>query len=60
MQDLEQAAVVFGSPRHLALAQVGERGRAWPVPFSVAPLLELRGQQKVAMLVSGDPFHFGG
>lgn len=60
VQDLEQAAVVFGSPRHLALAQVGGRGRAWPVPFSVEPLLQLRGQQKVAMLVSGDPFHFGG
>ena len=61
LQSLSAAAVqVFGSPRHLALAQVGGRGRAWPVPFSVEPLLQLRGQQKVAMLVSGDPFHFGG
>lgn len=59
MQDLNDASLVFGSPRHLALAQVGARGREWPVPFSVEPLLQLRGQQKVAMLVSGDPFHFG-
>ena len=59
VQDLNEASLVFGSPRHLALAQVGERGREWPVPFSVEPLLKLRGQQKIAMLVSGDPFHFG-
>jgi precorrin-6Y C5,15-methyltransferase (decarboxylating) len=36
-----------------------ERGRAWPIPFSVEPVLQLRGQQGVAVLVSGDPFHFG-
>lgn len=55
---LAGADLVFGAPRHLALAQVGDRGRAWPVPFDLAPLLACRGR-KVAMLVSGDPFWFG-
>ena len=58
-QALDDASVVFGSPRHLALGQVGERGLPWPVPFSVEPVLQLRHQAKVAVLVSGDPFHFG-
>ncbi|MTH62947.1 precorrin-6y C5,15-methyltransferase (decarboxylating) subunit CbiE [Paracoccus shanxieyensis] len=53
---LEGAEIVFGAPRHLALS--GIPGRAWPVPFSIAPLLELRGRQ-VAALVSGDPFWHG-
>ncbi|SDP92268.1 precorrin-6Y C5,15-methyltransferase (decarboxylating) [Rhodoferax sp. OV413] len=55
---LDAASIVFGGPRHLALAQVGARGRAWPVPFDVAPVLALRGQA-VAVLASGDPFWFG-
>lgn len=55
---LAAADVVFGGPRHLALVQVGQRGRAWPVPFSVAPVLACRGQN-VAVLASGDPFWFG-
>ena len=61
---LEAADIVFGSPRHLALALVstvggvGARGRAWPVPFDVNPVLALRGQH-VAVLASGDPFWFG-
>jgi precorrin-6Y C5,15-methyltransferase (decarboxylating) len=38
---------------------VGERGRAWPVPFSVAPVLAHRGRTQVAVLASGDPFHHG-
>lgn len=50
--------MVFGGPRHLTLAQVGAKGRAWPVPFSVAPVLACRGQ-KVAVLASGDPFWHG-
>ena len=54
------AKFIFGAPRHLGLAQelIGARGVAWPVPFSTAPLLKLRGQPVVA-LVSGDPFWFG-
>ncbi|THD85835.1 precorrin-6y C5,15-methyltransferase (decarboxylating) subunit CbiE [Aliigemmobacter aestuarii] len=55
---LAAASVIFGGPRHLALVDVGERGREWPVPFDLAPLLALRGQP-VAMLVSGDPFWHG-
>ncbi|MDR7126090.1 precorrin-6Y C5,15-methyltransferase (decarboxylating) subunit CbiT [Pseudotabrizicola sp. 4114] len=55
---LDGAEIVFGAPRHLALAAVGTRGREWPVPFDLAPVLALRGR-KVAMLVSGDPFWFG-
>lgn len=58
-RDLQQASVVFGSPRHLELAQAGARSRLWPVPFSVEPVLQLRQQAQVAVLVSGDPFHFG-
>jgi precorrin-6Y C5,15-methyltransferase (decarboxylating) len=55
---LAEAAVIFGGPRHLALAEAGARGRPWPVPFDIAPVLALRGQ-RVAVLVSGDPFWFG-
>ncbi len=55
---LAEAEVVFGASRHLTLCEVGGRGRPWPVPFDLAPLLALRGG-KVAMLVSGDPFWFG-
>ncbi len=55
-QALARAEIVFGAPRHLALA--GIDGREWPVPFSVAPLLECRGR-RVAALVSGDPFWHG-
>lgn len=55
---LDGADIVFGGPRHLELAAVGARGRPWPVPFSIAPVLALRGQ-RVAVLASGDPFWFG-
>ena len=55
---LGQAEIVFGGPRHLALAEAGARGRPWPVPFSVAPVLDCRGQ-RVAVLASGDPFWHG-
>ncbi|RFU11720.1 precorrin-6y C5,15-methyltransferase (decarboxylating) subunit CbiE [Rhodobacteraceae bacterium W635] len=55
---LDAAEIVFGGPRHLDLARVGDRGRAWPVPFSVAPVLAWRGR-KVVVLASGDPFWHG-
>ena len=55
---LSSAEIVFGGPRHLALADAGERGRAWPIPFSISQVLELRGR-KVVALASGDPFWFG-
>jgi precorrin-6Y C5,15-methyltransferase (decarboxylating) len=53
---LEAAEIVFGAPRHLALA--GIEGREWGVPFSVAPVLAERGK-RVAVLASGDPFWHG-
>lgn len=55
---LASAEVIFGGPRHLALAEAGARGRAWPVPFDVASVLTLRGRP-VVVLASGDPFWFG-
>lgn len=55
---LLSADSVFGAPRHLALAEASSTGTAWPVPFSITPLLERRGTRTVA-LVSGDPFWFG-
>lgn len=54
---LAAAEVVFGGPRHLALIEHGDK-RAWPVPFSTAPVLALRGR-RVAVLASGDPFWHG-
>ncbi|KEO54829.1 bifunctional cobalt-precorrin-7 (C(5))-methyltransferase/cobalt-precorrin-6B (C(15))-methyltransferase [Thioclava pacifica] len=55
---LARAEVIFGGPRHLDLVGAGPRGRAWPVPFDIAPVLALRGCP-VAVLASGDPFWFG-
>ncbi|MCV2882712.1 precorrin-6y C5,15-methyltransferase (decarboxylating) subunit CbiE [Actibacterium sp. XHP0104] len=55
---LAEAEIVFGGPRHLDLAGVADRGRPWPVPFSVEPVLAER-VRKVAVLVSGDPFWHG-
>lgn len=55
-QALAQAEIVFGAPRHLALA--GVEGRTWGVPFSVAPVLAERGR-RVVVLASGDPFWHG-
>ena len=53
---LSAAEIVFGSPRHLALA--GVRGREWGMPFSIDPVLAERGRQ-VVVLASGDPFWHG-
>ena len=55
---LANAEIVFGGPRHLKLAEIEARGRPWPVPFSVEPVLACRGR-KVALLASGDPFWHG-
>ncbi len=54
---LAAAEVVFGAPRHLAMVDHPDK-RCWPVPFSVAPVLALRGR-RVAVLASGDPFWHG-
>ena len=55
---LARAEVVFGGERHLKLADIGGRGRPWPVPFDVAPVLAGRGRPTV-VLASGDPFWHG-
>lgn len=55
---LAAAEIVFGGPRHLMLAGVGDQGKPWPVPFSVDPVLAHRGRP-VVVLASGDPFWHG-
>jgi precorrin-6B C5,15-methyltransferase / cobalt-precorrin-6B C5,C15-methyltransferase len=55
---LAAAETVFGGERHLALAGVGHRGRAWPLPFDVSGVLACRGRPTV-VLASGDPFWYG-
>ncbi|MBR0724272.1 precorrin-6y C5,15-methyltransferase (decarboxylating) subunit CbiE [Bradyrhizobium manausense] len=55
---LGRAETVFGGERHLALADVGSRGRAWPVPFDASVVLGCRGRPTV-VLASGDPFWHG-
>jgi precorrin-6B C5,15-methyltransferase / cobalt-precorrin-6B C5,C15-methyltransferase len=55
---LAKAEVVFGGERHLKLADIGGRGRAWPVPFDIASVLACRGRP-TAVLASGDPFWHG-
>lgn len=55
---LQEAEVIFGGPRHLDLVAAGDRGKAWPLPFSIAPVLAEKGR-RVVVLASGDPFWFG-
>jgi len=59
---LRQASIVFGSPRQLELlpscfSQAQQR-HTWPSPFSLQPVLTLRGTA-VCVLASGDPMLFG-
>ncbi|ANI58165.1 bifunctional cobalt-precorrin-7 (C(5))-methyltransferase/cobalt-precorrin-6B (C(15))-methyltransferase [Pseudomonas sp. GR 6-02] len=54
------ASRIFGGQRQLDLLPVcihGER-QLWPSPFSLEPLLALRGEP-VCVLASGDPMFFG-
>ncbi|PAY05826.1 cobalamin biosynthesis bifunctional protein CbiET [Bradyrhizobium sp. UFLA03-84] len=55
---LGEAETVFGGERHLALAGITDRGRAWPVPFDADIVLGCRGRP-TAVLASGDPFWHG-
>jgi precorrin-6B C5,15-methyltransferase / cobalt-precorrin-6B C5,C15-methyltransferase len=55
---LANAETIFGGERHLALAGVTSRGRAWPVPFDADVVLSCRGRP-TAVLASGDPFWHG-
>ena len=55
---LATAETIFGGERHLALAEIGSRGRPWPVPFDADVVLGCRGRP-TAVLASGDPFWHG-
>jgi precorrin-6B C5,15-methyltransferase / cobalt-precorrin-6B C5,C15-methyltransferase len=55
---LAEAETVFGGERHLRLAEIDARGKAWPVPFDAACVLKQRGRP-TAVLASGDPFWHG-
>ncbi|ODT66663.1 MAG: precorrin-6Y methyltransferase [Pelagibacterium sp. SCN 63-23] len=59
---LMDAKLVFGGSRHLALAGSAIHGKTqpWLTPFSasIEAVLAAKGQ-KVCVLASGDPFHFG-
>lgn len=54
------ASKIFGSQRQLDLLPPCIRGerQLWPSPFSVDPVLALRGEP-VCVLASGDPIFFG-
>ena len=57
-----EAELVVGGTRHLALADGAVRGErlAWPSPFHEAfPEILRRRGRSVAVLASGDPFHYG-
>jgi precorrin-6Y C5,15-methyltransferase (decarboxylating) len=56
------AELVLGGKRHLALADSLIRGRrlSWPNPIGEAlPEIETHRGRPVAVLASGDPFHYG-
>ncbi|MCU1723941.1 precorrin-6y C5,15-methyltransferase (decarboxylating) subunit CbiE [Pseudomonas sp. 5P_5.1_Bac1] len=57
---LLHAARVFGSPRQLDLLPhcLKAERLTWPSPFSLAPVLALRGEP-VCVLASGDPMFYG-
>lgn len=62
LQLIRSAELVVGGTRHLELASELIRGRrlAWPSPISDAfPEIESHRGRAVAILASGDPFHFG-
>ncbi|QHG67236.1 precorrin-6y C5,15-methyltransferase (decarboxylating) subunit CbiE [Pseudomonas putida] len=54
------ASRIIGSPRQLALLPrcIGAERQDWPSPFSLAPVLALRGEP-TCVLASGDPMFFG-
>src|SRR6266852_6864342 len=59
---IASAELVVGGKRHLALADGLIRGRrlAWPSPIGEAmPEIEKHRGRPVAVLASGDPFHYG-
>ena len=58
---LDEASLVVGGRRHLALAQpLAAETLAWPSPLQEAiPIILARRPQKVCVLASGDPFFYG-
>ena len=59
---IDSAELVVGGARHLELANELIRGRrlVWPNPIGNAfPEIEIYRGRPVAVLASGDPFHFG-
>ncbi|WP_150298849.1 precorrin-6y C5,15-methyltransferase (decarboxylating) subunit CbiE [Pseudomonas profundi] len=57
---LEQAKLIIGSPRQLALLpeQLRAERETWPSPFSLQPVLARRGSE-LCVLASGDPMFYG-
>lgn len=57
---LLRASRIFGGQRHLDLLPpcIRSQREAWPSPFSIDPVLALRGEP-VCVLASGDPMFFG-
>ncbi|MCO7518962.1 MULTISPECIES: precorrin-6y C5,15-methyltransferase (decarboxylating) subunit CbiE [unclassified Pseudomonas] len=57
---LLSATRIFGSPRQLALLPrcVTAKQLTWPSPFSLTPVMALRGEP-VCVLASGDPMFYG-
>lgn len=56
------AEIVFGGERHLTLAQALIKGtrHAWPSPIEEAfPTILAHRGRPVAVIASGDPYHFG-
>lgn len=58
---LEQADIVFGGERHLALlGPIAGEVRPWPQPFRNAmPMILAERGRKVCVLATSDPFHYG-
>ena len=59
---IAEAVLVVGGTRHLELARSLIRGTSlqWPTPISDAyPAILAHRGRKVAVLASGDPFHYG-
>ena len=50
---VNEAEFVFGGKRHLKLLGVGKKGRVWPIPFSVRPLLAKKNKNVVVSLGGG-------
>ena len=60
-QALAQAELIVGGARHLALVPAsGQERLCWPSPLTDAfPAILARRGRPVAVLASGDPFHYG-